>query len=128
MATKKKKTSTKKPSTKKSPAKKRRLTKEEERKRKVITTIGLVLAYIFTTILLFLSFYSTLLSTPGTVIMYMFRGIFGTSAYLFPFAMVFGFFYYFKKKKQGGGYMKLYLLGGILLSISVLFELFAFKK
>ena len=124
MATKKKKTTKK---INKRPKISKAEQKRQEKKRKVITTVSLILLYIFTTVLLFLSFYSGLLGESGTGIRDFFRGVFGSASYVFPFAMIFGFFYYFTKKKQGGGYGKLYILGGMLLCISVLSQLHAFK-
>ncbi len=124
MATKKKKTTKK---TNKRPKISKAEQKRLEKKRKVITTISLILLYIFTTVLLFLSFYSGILGESGIGIRDFFRGVFGSASYVFPFAMIFGFFYYFIKKKQGGGYGKLYILGGMLLCISVLSQLHAFK-
>ena len=101
MATKKKKTTKK---INKRPKISKAEQKRQEKKRKVITTVSLILLYIFTTVLLFLSFYSGLLGESGTGIRDFFRGVFGSASYVFPFAMIFGFFYYFTKKKQGGGY------------------------
>ena len=124
MATKKKKTSTKK--TNKRPKLSKAEQKKLAKKRKVIITITSILLYIALTVILFISFYSGLMGDAGIKTRDFFRGVFGSASYLFPFALMFGFFYYFIKKNKGGGYGKLYILVGMLVCISALSQLHAF--
>lgn len=124
MATKKKQTTKSKTA---GAAEKRAVRRKEEKKKKVLKTLGLIAIYIVCTVLVFLSFYSMLLSTFGEVIKNTFLGLFGAISYIFPFGMIYGFFYYFSEKKKNGKMTKLYLLGGIVVMFSIIFELFAFK-
>ncbi len=123
MATKNKRTT----QSKKAAKERRALKKKEEQKKKVFKTLGLITLYIVCTVLMFLSFYSMLLSYFGQIIKNTFLGLFGSVSYVLPFGLIYGFIYYFMEKKRKGNFSKLYLLSGIFLNLSVIFELFAYK-
>ena len=95
----KKKTAKKAVKTEKTPRKSKETIRKEERRKKVFKTLGAILAYFLFTILLFLCFYSDLLSVTGEFVKNIFLGIFGKTSYAFPFALIYGFVYYFKQKK-----------------------------
>ena len=108
-------------------AKKRALKKQKEQKKKVFKTLGLITLYIVFAVLMFLSFYSMLLSYFGEIIKNTFLGLFGSVSYILPFGLIYGFIYYFMEKKRKGNFSKLYLLSGIFLNLSIIFELAAYK-
>ena len=67
--------------------------KKEERRKKVLRTLGGIFAYLLFTIIMFLSFYSDLLSTFGEFIKNVFLGVFGKTSFAFPFALIYGILY-----------------------------------
>ena len=108
------------------PENKREKKKNEERKKKALKILGAVMGYILFTVVLFLSFYSRLLGLLGDFFKNIFMGLFGKTSYAFPFALVYFLFYYFKQKKKKEGYSKIYILCGIFITMSILFDIFAY--
>ncbi len=100
--------------------------KKEERRKKVLRTLGGIFAYFLFTIIMFLSFYSDLLSAFGEFVKNMFLGVFGKTSFAFPFALIYGIFYYYNQKRKKEGFSKLYILGAVFITMSVIFDLFAY--
>ena len=108
------------------PKQKREQKKKVERQKKVLKTLGAIFAYLILNILLFLCFYSGLLGGFGEFVKNVFMGIFGKISYVFPFALIYFMFYYFSQKKKKEGYPRIYILCGIFVTLSVLFDLFTY--
>lgn len=123
MKTKKKKTTTPKKKVTTTPQERREMKLKEKKRKKTLRTIGLVMGYVLITLMIFLSFYSELLSVFGAFIKNTLMGLFGKVTYVVPFFMVYSFFYYYKQKKKQKSYVKIYLLCGFILNMSAIFSL-----
>ena len=127
MATAKKKTtaSKKKGSTSKKSTKK--LNKNQKTLRAALI-LGSVFAILFLVISMFLSFYTDLLGGFGEGTVSLWKGMFGSVAYILPFVITFSAVYYFYQKKRDCNYLKIYASFGFVVSFSIMQQMLTYKE
>ncbi|MBQ4109642.1 MAG: DNA translocase FtsK 4TM domain-containing protein [Clostridia bacterium] len=127
MATAKKKTTASKKKSSKSKKSTKKLNKNQKTLRAALI-LGSVFAILFLILSMFLSFYTDLLGGFGEGTVSLWKGMFGSVAYILPFVIAFSAYYYFYQKKHDCNYLKIYAAFGFVLSFSIMQQMLTYKE